>query len=207
MDFKVGNVKNISPSAIIYSTVARVKPSVHINEYSIIGKKGYGYKKKHKTLIEHRCAIGSHVIIYHGVVIAEGTQVEDFCRIGERTRIGKNCRIIYGSKIYGHVNIGDKCVIGGFICEDVKIGKYCRIFGQLIHKHPLGDLSDLKKWDAGGVPSPIIESNVFIGFGAKIIGGVTIGSGSYILPNAIVTRDVPSNFQVRGVNCQTPLHI
>jgi len=40
---------------------------------------------------------------------------------------------------------------------------------------------------------PVIEDNVTIGAGAKVIGAVRIGRGATIGPNAVVTEDVPSH--------------
>jgi len=49
----------------------------------------------------------------------------------------------------------------------------------------------------GGVP--VIEDDVYIGAGAKILGNVRIGSGSIIGANAVVVRDVPRRCMVAGV--------
>ncbi len=46
---------------------------------------------------------------------------------------------------------------------------------------------------------PKIGDNVYIGAGARILGGVTIGSGSIIAPNAVVIHDVPARCIVGGV--------
>jgi serine O-acetyltransferase len=40
---------------------------------------------------------------------------------------------------------------------------------------------------------PTIEDDVAIGAGSKVLGGITIGSGSKIAPNAVVFEDVPAN--------------
>lgn len=48
--------------------------------------------------------------------------------------------------------------------------------------------------------APFIEDDVFIGAGAKVLGGVRIGRGATIGANAVVTRDVPANATVVGAN-------
>ena len=47
--------------------------------------------------------------------------------------------------------------------------------------------------------SPVLGDNVFIGAGAKIIGGVRIGSDVKIGANAVVTKDVPDGATVVGI--------
>jgi serine acetyltransferase len=198
----MGNKKMISASAIIYKPNIKIANTVEIGDFTIINKKGIDIKKNETTVIGKKCTIGSYVIIYEAVTIKNNTQIEDFCRVGEKTTIGRYCRIIYGAKIYGNVCIGNNCVIGGFICEDVIIGNNCRVFGELVHKykvHPK-DFKNMKKWDEGGEKAPIIKDNVFIGFGAKIIGDITINKGAYIFPNAIVNNDVPANKAIRNIN-------
>jgi len=39
---------------------------------------------------------------------------------------------------------------------------------------------------------PTIENNVVLGAGARIIGDVTIGEGSRVSANLVVTKDVPA---------------
>lgn len=50
-----------------------------------------------------------------------------------------------------------------------------------------------------GKRHPTIGSNVVVGTGAKILGNITIGEGSYIGANAVVIKDVPSNSTVVGI--------
>jgi serine O-acetyltransferase len=47
---------------------------------------------------------------------------------------------------------------------------------------------------------PRIYENVVIYPGAVIAGGITVGANSIIGPNAIVTKDVPPNSLVVGIN-------
>lgn len=47
--------------------------------------------------------------------------------------------------------------------------------------------------------SPVIGNDVFIGAGAKIIGGIAIGDGARIGANAVVLQDVPPDSTAVGV--------
>jgi len=47
--------------------------------------------------------------------------------------------------------------------------------------------------------APILGNNVFIGAGAKIIGGITIGDNVKIGANAVVVKDLPSNVTAVGI--------
>ncbi len=46
---------------------------------------------------------------------------------------------------------------------------------------------------------PVLGDNVFVGAGAKIIGGVTIGSDVKIGANAVVTKDLPDGATAVGI--------
>jgi chloramphenicol O-acetyltransferase type B len=44
----------------------------------------------------------------------------------------------------------------------------------------------------------VVEDDVWIGFGAIVLSGVTIGEGSVVAAGAVVTRDVPAYMIVGG---------
>jgi serine O-acetyltransferase len=79
---------------------------------------------------------------------------------------------------------------GIFIHRNAVIGSRVTVMHQVTigNKHPA---------DPG---APVIEDNVCIGPGAKILGPVRIGHGATVGANAVVTRDVPSHCTVVGAN-------
>lgn len=48
--------------------------------------------------------------------------------------------------------------------------------------------------------APVIEDDVYIGAGAKVLGNVRIGRGAIIGANAVITRDVPPDTTAVGAN-------
>ena len=100
-----------------------------------------------------------------------------------------------GIEIHPGATIGDGLCIdhgmGIVIGETAVIGNNCTIY----HGVTLGGRGHVK----GTKRHPEIGDNVLIGAGAKILGPVTIGSGSSIGANAVILHDVPANSTVVGV--------
>lgn len=80
-------------------------------------------------------------------------------------------------------------ISGIFISGASKIGSNCTIF----HQVTIGSNTLEGSKNQG---APVIGNNVFIGCGAKIIGGVHVGNNVCIGANCVVTRDVPDDCTV-----------
>lgn len=78
---------------------------------------------------------------------------------------------------------------GIMVTRGAKIGKRCVIF----HQVTIGS-NTLRETKGAGAPT--IGNNVYIGTGAKIIGGVTVGNNVRIGANCVVTSDIPANSTV-----------
>lgn len=105
----------------------------------------------------------------------------------------KTIEITTGISIPFSADIGEGFYIGHFggiiLNGEVKIGKNCSIgAGVVVGTKGLGD---------GGVP--IIGDNVYIGVGAKILGGIKIGDNARIGANAVVLTDIPDNATAVGI--------
>lgn len=101
--------------------------------------------------------------------------------------------IKYGISLSPYMEVGPGLHIGHIsgivVNEGVSIGRNC----NLSHEVTIGIKSRGKH--AG---NPEIGDNVYIGPGAKIIGGVAVGNNVAVGANAVVTQDVPDAAVVVG---------
>jgi acetyltransferase-like isoleucine patch superfamily enzyme len=102
--------------------------------------------------------------------------------IGAKTVMGQECTI----SAYQRVRIGEQCVIADramFIDFDhgvVEVDRPIRLQG--IYKRDVE-----------------VGSNVWIGYGACILRGVSVGDNAIVGTNSVVTKDVPANAVVAGI--------
>lgn len=96
---------------------------------------------------------------------------------------GQDCLYICTNDIGGGLIIQH-----GFstIINAKKIGRNCHIYQQVTIGY-------------NGTEAPVIDDNVRICCGAKVIGGIHVGNNVIIGANAVVCKDVPDNVVVAGV--------
>lgn len=109
---------------------------------------------------------------------------------------------LIGSRIECH--IGSPVLMpvptGIVIERGVRIGSRVTVMHQVtIGRKHIGRKAGVGD-EQHGSAMPVIEDNVFIGAGAKVLGPVRIGRGATVGANAVVTRDVPSHCTVVGAN-------
>jgi acetyltransferase-like isoleucine patch superfamily enzyme len=116
--------------------------------------------------------------------VGAGTKIrahEGEVRIGAKTVMGQECTI----SAYQHVSIGRECVVADrvmLIDFDHGVVEVERpIRAQGIYKR------DVK-----------IGHNVWMGYGACVLRGVTVGDNAIVGTNSVVTKDVPANAVVGG---------
>ena len=124
--------------------------------------------------------------------------------------IGDNCTIqnyafFQLTKPRPHVFIGDNTVIGRHamitaknlirIGSNVLMGAYVQVID---HNHGMGRDKPVREQPAL-IGEVVIEDDVWIGAGAKILMNVHIGVGAVLGANTVVTGDVPSYAVVGGV--------
>jgi len=117
--------------------------------------------------------------------LGHGTKVrchEGVVSIGAKTVLGQECTI----SAYQHVSIGRECVIA----DRVMLIDFDH--GTVEVERPIR-LQGIYKRDVR------VGHNVWIGYGACILRGVTVGDNAVIGTNSVVTKDVPANAVVGGV--------
>lgn len=107
---------------------------------------------------------------------------------GRFITIGKNVFINHGCSFLD---------LGGITIEDdVLIGPNVQLITENHSIHP-AERNNLE------LKSILIRKNVWIGAGAIILPGVTVGENSVVAAGAVVTKDVPANTVVAGVPAKT----
>jgi len=117
--------------------------------------------------------------------LGHGTKVrahEGEVVIGAKSVLGQECTI----SAYQHVSIGRECIVA----DRVMLIDFDH--GVVEVERPIR-LQGIYKRDVR------VGSNVWIGYGACVLRGVTVGDNSVIGTNAVVPKDVPANAVVGGV--------
>jgi acetyltransferase-like isoleucine patch superfamily enzyme len=128
---------------------------------------------------------GARIVLGRWSWVGHGTKIrahEGEVRIGAKTVIGQECTI----SAFQHVSIGRECVVADrvmlidFDHGITEVERPVRLQG--IYKREVR-----------------VGHNCWIGYGACILRGVTVGDNSVIGTSAVVTKDVPDNAIVAGV--------
>ena len=148
-----------------------------------------------RLITDGLCFIGSDAVLQIGrdgrvelgrwSWVGHGTKIrchEGVVRIGAKTVVGQECTI----SAYQHVSIGRECVVADrvmFIDFD---------HGVVDVETPVR-LQGIYKRDVR------VGNNVWIGYGACILRGVTVGDNAVVGTSAVVTTDLPANSVSGGI--------
>jgi len=128
--------------------------------------------------------------------------------IRQGLKVGRNYQVEPLATFFGfqHIRIGDDFVCGSFatiravdaeitIGNKVSLGPMTAVIGA---NHGLADLR-VPIQDQPQISEPVtLADNVWVGAGAIILPGVTIGEGAVIAAHAVVTRPVAARMVVAG---------
>ena len=110
--------------------------------------------------------------------------------------IGKNFYIGRYSQIECDVEIGDNVIMGNYVAL---VGKYDHKYNEVGTTIRLASQIRDKDYNWLGLTSKIIIGNdVWVGYGAILMSGVSIGDGAIIAAGSVVTKDVDKYAIVGG---------
>lgn len=121
--------------------------------------------------------IGSMVSAPRKLVIADDVYIGHYCTIQTDGRIGRGVLIANNVGLVGRNDHDFRC-IGRYICNAPWVRDVD--YDPALHQEL------------------IIEDDVWIGYGAVVLSGVTIGRGAIVAAGAVVTKDVPPYAIVGG---------
>lgn len=169
--------KGIHPSAVVeHHGAALIPESTIIEPLAVIFIGERG-----------RLQLGEMNIIYPGATIRID---QGWMETGKDVSFGSGCHI-YEPR--AGLVIGDHCMIGGGV-----------LICGVNHGYATRDVP-MRQQPSAAAPI-VIGQDVWIGMGAIILPGVTLGDGSIIGAGAVVTSDVPSGVVVSGVPARLAKH-
>lgn len=132
------------------------------------------------------------------LVVGDGVRLWGQASFVFATRFSERPTLVIGD----HTSIGHGVSIT--VGREVRIGRYCHVAGYSRIFDSSGHPADPAKRLANFPPDPdevkpiVIGDNVWIGQGAVIFPGVTIGDGAVVATASVVTASVPANTLVAG---------
>lgn len=150
----------------------------------------------------NRIRMGDNVVVERGVMLWIDTDAS-YITIGDDSYLSSYCIL---KTFDGWIKIGNNCTVNNYAIlyghGGLEIGDNVRIASQvvIIPMNHIYEDPDTPIWKQGIKAKGIkIEDDVWIGAGAKILDGVTIGKGSVIGAGAVVTDDIPTYSVAVGV--------
>lgn len=173
----------------------------------LLGQAGRGLNFGTNVALRHpqKMAMGDNTVIDDQVLLcARGADEGLSFTLGEDVLITRGC-IVQVKR--GQLKVGSRVVIGSYSvisgCSGVEIGSHvmtgpqCYLGGSR-HGTALdaGPMIDQDTYTLGPV---ILEDDVWLGAGVRVLDGVRIGKGAVVAAGAVVTKDVEPNTIVAGV--------
>jgi acetyltransferase-like isoleucine patch superfamily enzyme len=165
--------------------------------YALLGARWLWLKARHRGRLQTdgicficpgvKFEIGPRATLHIGrwAWIGHGSKIrvhEGEVRIGAKTVMGQECTI----SAYQHVSIGRECILA----DRVMLIDFDH--GVVEVERPIR-LQGIYKRDVR------VGSNVWMGYGACVLRGVSVGDNAIVGTNAVVTKEVPANAVVGGV--------
>jgi acetyltransferase-like isoleucine patch superfamily enzyme len=132
------------------------------------------------------------------IIVGDRVRLSGKSSIGFSDRLGARPELVIGDDTF----IGHGCHFN--LAESIRIGSGCLLASGVsirdLDGHPLdaGERRAGRSTPRQAVRPVVIENDVWIGAGAIVLKGVTVGARAVVGAGAVVSRDVPSDCVVAG---------
>src|SRR5919108_6273490 len=147
--------------------------------------------------------------------VGPGVRIQDRVHLDASTGggivLGERCAVCFGTYLTvhgreGYIRIGARSYIGAysqiFGHRGVEIGSQVLAAPGLMvvpYQHTFDDVTRPIAEQGGESRRVVIQDDVYLGMGVRVLLGVTIGRGAVVGAGAVVNRDVPPYTVVAGV--------
>lgn len=162
------------------------------------------------------CRIGPGVTMYapEHIHLGDGASVEGRAHLdarGEGIRIGAHSKMCFACFLKdenpeGYIHIGTHSYIGSHSLiygnKGVEIGDDVLAAPQMMivpYQHIFDARDKLIRQQGGRQSKVVIEDDVYLGMGVRVLLGVTIGHGAVVGAGAVVNKDIPPYAVAAGV--------
>jgi len=170
-------------------------------------------RSEHRVLgsVETGVHIIGHVTVAETARIRSGAYIEGPALIDEESDVGPNCYIRAGTSIGRKVRVGNACEIkNSIIMDGTHVGHLSYVGDSILGENcnlGAGTVTANYRLDEGTVKmnikdavvdsgrtklGAVLGDGVKAGINSLFMPGVKVGTGSWIGPNVVVNRDVPS---------------
>lgn len=171
---------------------------------------------------EPHVTIHPTAIVYPGVTLGLGAVVSPYAIVGNpsgfpRVRIGMHSFIGNYALIRGQVTTGRCFKLGSHasvegtvtIGDDTTVRGKCEIpsstIGHRVQIYARNMFYDTPNLLNGDLVPPVIEDDVTLACDVRVLGGCTVGKGSFVCAGAFVTENIPPGSYVKRDGSWTPL--
>jgi acetyltransferase-like isoleucine patch superfamily enzyme len=154
-----------------------------------------------KLLLRRRLSLDGLAFVGPGCSLQVGRNA--LLELGRWSWVGHGCKIrVHEGKVSigAKTVLGQECTVSAF--QSVSIGRECVIADRVMmidFDHGMVEVERPIRLQGIYKRDVRVGNNVWIGYGACILRGVTVGDNAVIGTNAVVTKDVPANAVVGGV--------
>jgi acetyltransferase-like isoleucine patch superfamily enzyme len=154
-----------------------------------------------KLLLRRRLSLEGLAFVGPGCSLQVGRNA--LLELGRWSWVGHGCKIrVHEGKVSigAKTVLGQECTVSAF--QSVSIGRECVIADRVMmidFDHGMVEVERPIRLQGIYKRDVRVGNNVWIGYGACILRGVTVGDNAVIGTNAVVTKDVPANAVIGGV--------